>query len=130
MKTYLSVVNPVVAALVLALCLWAATHDDGKFKPEGILAGSIRNASVSTSRCNFKASQALGRFSMNSCRSFIIEAIQEQREPTRDGKRVIFDEPCRDRWWWCWVWCLLFGAMPSSGSNLGSESQSSGGCRV
>jgi hypothetical protein len=41
MKTYLSVVNPVVAALVLALCLWAATHDDGKFKPEGVLAGSI-----------------------------------------------------------------------------------------
>ncbi len=41
MKTYLSVVNPVVAALVLALCLWAATHDDGKFKPEGIVAGSI-----------------------------------------------------------------------------------------
>jgi hypothetical protein len=35
MKTYLSVVNPAVAALVLALCLWAAIHDDGKFKPEG-----------------------------------------------------------------------------------------------
>ena len=41
MKTYLRIVNPLVAALVLALCLRAATHDDGKFKPEGILAGSI-----------------------------------------------------------------------------------------
>jgi hypothetical protein len=41
MKTYLRIMNPLVAALVLALCLWAATHDDGKFKPEGILAGSI-----------------------------------------------------------------------------------------
>src|SRR5258706_11891104 len=41
MKTYLRIVNPLVAALVLALCLWAATHDDGKFKPEGILAGRI-----------------------------------------------------------------------------------------
>ena len=38
-KTYLRIGNPVVAALVLVLCLWAATHDDGK--PEGILAGSI-----------------------------------------------------------------------------------------
>jgi hypothetical protein len=41
MKTYLRVVNPVVAAVVLALCLWAASHDEGKFKPENILAGGI-----------------------------------------------------------------------------------------
>ena len=41
MKTYLRVINPVVAALVLVLCLWAATHDDGRFKPEGIFAGGI-----------------------------------------------------------------------------------------
>jgi hypothetical protein len=41
MKTYLRVMNPIVAALVLSLCLWAASHDDGKFKPEGMLAGGI-----------------------------------------------------------------------------------------
>lgn len=41
MKTYLRVINPVVAALVLVLCLWAASHDDGRFKPEGIFAGGI-----------------------------------------------------------------------------------------
>ena len=41
MKTYLRVSNPVVAALVLALCLWAASHDEGRFKPEGIFAGGI-----------------------------------------------------------------------------------------
>ena len=41
MKTYLRVVNPIVAALVLALCLWAASHDDGQFKPGGMLAGGI-----------------------------------------------------------------------------------------
>ena len=41
MKTYLRVINPVVAALVLALRLWAASHDDGKFKPEGMIAGGI-----------------------------------------------------------------------------------------
>ena len=47
MKTDLSVVNPVAAALALALCLWAATHDDGKFKPEAVLAGSISTYFVS-----------------------------------------------------------------------------------
>jgi len=40
MKTYRSAVNPVAAALVLGLRLGAGTHDDGKFKPEGIVAGS------------------------------------------------------------------------------------------
>jgi hypothetical protein len=41
MKIYLRAVNPVVAALVPGLRRWAATHDEGKFKPEAILAGSI-----------------------------------------------------------------------------------------
>ena len=41
MKTYLRIVNPIVAALVFLLCLWAATFDDGKFKPMGILSGGI-----------------------------------------------------------------------------------------
>ena len=41
MKTYLRVINPVVAALVLVLCLWAASHDEGRFKPESIFAGGI-----------------------------------------------------------------------------------------
>lgn len=41
MKTYLRVVNPIVAVLVLALCLVAATFEDGVFKPAGLLRGSI-----------------------------------------------------------------------------------------
>ena len=40
MKTYLRVVNPVIAVLVLLLCLWAAANDEG-FKPMGMLKGSI-----------------------------------------------------------------------------------------
>jgi hypothetical protein len=42
MKTYLRVVNPGIAVLVLVLCLWASAHDDnGNFKPEKMLAGGI-----------------------------------------------------------------------------------------
>jgi hypothetical protein len=41
MKTYLKIINPVVAVLVLFLCLVAATFDDGNFKPLGILKGGI-----------------------------------------------------------------------------------------
>ncbi len=41
MKTYLRIINPVVALLVLLLCLWAATFDDGNFKPLGVLKGGI-----------------------------------------------------------------------------------------
>jgi hypothetical protein len=41
MKTYLKIINPIVAVLVLFLCLVAATFDDGNFKPLGILKGGI-----------------------------------------------------------------------------------------
>ena len=41
MKTYLRVVNPAIAAVVLVLCLWAAAFDDGKFKPVLMLSGGI-----------------------------------------------------------------------------------------
>jgi hypothetical protein len=41
MKTYLRVVNPIVAVLVLALCLLAAAFDEGVFKPAGLLRGGI-----------------------------------------------------------------------------------------
>ncbi|MCS7017019.1 MAG: hypothetical protein NZM42_12990 [Gemmatales bacterium] len=40
LKTYLRVINPIVALLVLILCLYAALFDDG-FKPEGVFKGSI-----------------------------------------------------------------------------------------
>ena len=40
MKIYLRFVNPVVAILVLLLCLWAAMNDNG-FKPKGLLEGGI-----------------------------------------------------------------------------------------
>ncbi|MBZ5706840.1 MAG: hypothetical protein LAN63_15935 [Acidobacteriia bacterium] len=41
MKTYLRIVNPIVALLVFLLCLWAATFEDGNFRPMGILKGGI-----------------------------------------------------------------------------------------
>jgi hypothetical protein len=42
MKTYLRIVNPIVALVVLLLCLWAAAaNDSGNFKPLGMFAGGI-----------------------------------------------------------------------------------------
>jgi hypothetical protein len=41
MKTYLKVLNPIVAIIVLALCVHASLFDDGKFKPEGLISGGI-----------------------------------------------------------------------------------------
>ncbi len=41
MKTYLRIINPIVAGLVLLLCLWAATFDEGRFRPAGIIKGGI-----------------------------------------------------------------------------------------
>jgi hypothetical protein len=41
MKTYLRTINPVLAALVLLLCLWAAMNGDDGFKPMGMLKGGI-----------------------------------------------------------------------------------------
>jgi hypothetical protein len=42
MKTYLRLVNPVIALAVLLLCLWAAAFDDsGHFKPTVMFAGGI-----------------------------------------------------------------------------------------
>lgn len=41
MRTYLKIINPLVALAVLTLCLWAAAFDEGKFKPSEILAGGI-----------------------------------------------------------------------------------------
>jgi len=41
MKTYLRVVNPIVALLVLVLCLWAGTFDEGRFKPHALLEGGL-----------------------------------------------------------------------------------------
>ncbi len=41
MNAYLRVVNPIVAVLVLALCLVAAAFDEGNFNPAGLLRGGI-----------------------------------------------------------------------------------------
>jgi hypothetical protein len=34
------------------------------------------------------------------------------------SERVIFDEPCHDRLWLRWVWCLLFSAPACEFDNL------------
>jgi hypothetical protein len=41
MKTYLRVVNPTVAALVLFLCIWAAMNGDNGFRPLEMFKGGI-----------------------------------------------------------------------------------------
>ena len=41
MKTYLRVVNPLIAVIVLLLCLWAAANGDDGFKPIGMFKGGI-----------------------------------------------------------------------------------------
>ncbi len=41
MRTYLRIANPLVALVVLLLCLWSALFDDGHFQPQGILGGGI-----------------------------------------------------------------------------------------
>ncbi len=41
MRTYLRIVNPIVAVVVFVLCVWAAAFEDGNFKPLGMLKGSI-----------------------------------------------------------------------------------------
>jgi len=40
-KTYLRVVNPIVALLILLLCLWAALFDEWHFKPSAVFGGGI-----------------------------------------------------------------------------------------
>jgi len=45
MRTYLRVINPIIAAVVLILCLWAAswnTVEEGKFEPGGVLKGGFQ----------------------------------------------------------------------------------------
>jgi hypothetical protein len=41
MKTYLRIVNPVVAVIVLLLCVWAAMNGDEGFKPLEMFKGGI-----------------------------------------------------------------------------------------
>lgn len=41
MKTYLTIVKPVVALAVLLLCLWAAMNGDHGFQPWDTLKGGI-----------------------------------------------------------------------------------------
>lgn len=41
MRTYLKIVNPAVALIVLALCFWAATYEKESFALRGIVAGGM-----------------------------------------------------------------------------------------
>ncbi len=41
MKTYLRIFNPIIAALVLLLCVWAAMNDEHHFQPLEMFRGSI-----------------------------------------------------------------------------------------
>jgi hypothetical protein len=41
MKTYLRIINPTIAVLVLLLCLWAAMNGDNWFRPREMLKGGI-----------------------------------------------------------------------------------------
>jgi hypothetical protein len=41
MKTYLTIINPTIAVLVLLLCLWAAMNGDHGFRPREMLQGGI-----------------------------------------------------------------------------------------
>jgi uncharacterized membrane protein len=41
MKFYLKVINPIVALLVLLICIHAATFDEGDFKPGEIIKGGF-----------------------------------------------------------------------------------------
>lgn len=41
MNTYLGIINPTIAVLVLALCLWAAMNGDNGFRPWDMLKGGI-----------------------------------------------------------------------------------------
>jgi len=41
MKTYLRIVNPTIALVVLLLCLWASMNGDNGFRPRDMLKGGI-----------------------------------------------------------------------------------------
>jgi hypothetical protein len=41
MKTYLRIINPTIAAVILLLCLWAAMNGDNGFRPWEMLKGGI-----------------------------------------------------------------------------------------
>ena len=41
MRMYLRIINPIVAAIVLVLCVYASVFDEGNFKPAAALKGGI-----------------------------------------------------------------------------------------
>lgn len=77
MKTYLRVVNPIVAVLVLVLCLVAAAFDDGIFKPAGLLRGSISTYFLAKGLFCSSALFILGRL--------LLHLIGEPKGPHADG---------------------------------------------
>lgn len=41
MKTYLRIINPIVALVVFLLCLYAAIVNEGSFQPSALIKGGI-----------------------------------------------------------------------------------------
>lgn len=41
MKTYLNVINPAIALVVLLLCIWASMNGENGFRPADMLKGGI-----------------------------------------------------------------------------------------
>lgn len=41
MKTYLRIINPIVASVIFLLCLYAATVNEGNFEPSVLIKGGI-----------------------------------------------------------------------------------------
>ena len=41
MRTYLRIVNPIVATVVLVLCVYASVFDESNFEPAGLVKGGI-----------------------------------------------------------------------------------------
>lgn len=41
MKTYLRIINPIVALVIFLLCLYAAVFNEGNFEPSVLIKGGI-----------------------------------------------------------------------------------------
>jgi hypothetical protein len=68
-KTYLKVVNPVVALLVLFLCIWAGTFDEGHFKPGELFRGGIPTYFLAKGLFCSSALFLVGRILLVMCRT-------------------------------------------------------------
>ncbi|MCC7483386.1 MAG: hypothetical protein IT529_00215 [Burkholderiales bacterium] len=64
MHTYLRIVNPAVAVVVLALCIWAATHDNDTFRFRGLVLGGMHTYFFAKGLFSASAVFLLGRILM------------------------------------------------------------------